>query len=243
MQRVIVEVSMKKILIGILVFVVALACLIGGIFLTMKFKKTKIAVKPYMESLDVNWDLSENKAVPYSSFIAGIKKKMSGSAKITNLKITNADRKGYKKLTYRCTFDDKKWKPSNSEILKVLKSKYAKKTGQIGDLKMHYVVDYNSGKSLMVKNDRDVIVAVNPLPTKPVKYTEPGGSWICFADIGIDVVVIYPEDYKGICIGVGGTNCLEPTQDDLAFDQGLRMFDKTSYYLKKNNCHFMKVSQ
>lgn len=59
------------------------------------------------------------------------------------------------------------------------------------------------------------------------------------------VKVTYPKDYKGLCIGIGGSAALQNTANDTKFWKGKAAFGKTSYYSKKDKsvAHFMRVTK
>jgi hypothetical protein len=59
------------------------------------------------------------------------------------------------------------------------------------------------------------------------------------------VKVTYPKDYRGLCIGIGGSTALQDTANDTKFWNGKAAFGKTSYYSKKDKsvAHFMRVTK
>lgn len=87
--------------------------------------QTQAASKNYMGKLNVSWDLKNNKMVTFKTNYAGVGMR-SQKAKIMDYKITDAQKAGYKELTYVIRFEmGKKYKPK--EIHKISKSKYFKK--------------------------------------------------------------------------------------------------------------------
>ena len=193
-----------------------------------------------MKTVNVKWDLKNNKTVTYKSIYAGIGLKKQ-KAKISNLKIKNSKTKaGYKECTFTIKFT-RKWNMKDNEIHKIVSS--AKDT--MGGVCVFNIVDYNTGKTLLVDNKHDVTVEfVNGwTPSKTTTYTDSDGCWVKLHNTSVKLKITYPKDYKGLCIGVGGFTKLKATKNDEKFNNGLISFAKTSYYSKKDKsvAHFMRV--
>lgn len=116
--------------------------------------------------------------------------------------------------------------------------------GTFGGGFYYTVVDYKTGKSLEGDNDKDVTVTDNGW--KHLKYNKKkgtDGAWISFASkTTVKVKIIYPEDYKGLCIGVGGYTTVDTNVD--SYWAGNKKFSKTTkLYSKKDKsyAHFKRV--
>lgn len=202
----------------------------------------KAASKPHMKSLKINWDLQKNKTIPFTTVIAGVGKKTFG-AKISNYKITNA-KNGYKKLTFTVTYTNI-WKPTKEEVHKAANSVYVLENDSVGAGYYCAVVDYNTGYSLGPDNDLGVTVHAGGWKTLNSRtYKDDHGCWVEFYKTRIKMTVIYPKDYKGLCIGVGGYNQLGDSGADNLFWMGKKPFGKSNYYKKgKASSHFMRVTK
>ena len=56
------------------------------------------------------------------------------------------------------------------------------------------------------------------------------------------MTVTYPEDYKDLCVGVGGYNQIKETKADKKLGKKGYPFGKSSFYKKgKTNSHWMRI--
>lgn len=57
--------------------------------------------------------------------------------------------------------------------------------------------------------------------------------------------ITYPEDYDGLCVGIGGCLKAKESKADKAYWRGRKPFGKaTRYYSKKKtNFHFMRITK
>ncbi|MDE5863750.1 MAG: hypothetical protein K2H34_05335 [Lachnospiraceae bacterium] len=202
---------------------------------------TKQTKKPYMKTLKkAKFDLKENKAVSFKTYWRGVGRKAGATAKITNLKYSDAKKEGYKKISFTVTFKDS-YRPSKSEVEKIVKA-----SGNVLGNQYIWVGDYNTGLNA------DTVEGVN------VKFGswKHSGYWIRYStnnDYYVyaydqhrnKVTITYPEDYKGLCIGVGGALASKQTKADKKFDKGEVPFGKSPYlYSKKaTNFHFMRLNK
>ncbi len=65
------------------------------------------ASKAYMSKMPVKWDLKPNKTVVYQSYYRNVGM-LNQKAKISDWKITDAEKKGYKQLTFKVSFTTKR---------------------------------------------------------------------------------------------------------------------------------------
>lgn len=233
--------------------------------------EVQAASKNYMKKLSLKWDLKKNKKVTCKLAYDGIGKKKA-SFKITDYKIRKAKKKGYKQLTFTLTVKNE-WKPKKSEIHKLAMSSYSYKTIDIvkrgeedsqaspvsGTDFQCYIVDYNTGLSLAAANAMEydtteglfgVTVETKKVKTGSAKkYKDSDGCIIRLSTWKQYMSVIYPEKYKGLCIGVGGNNVTGYREADDGFlfggygDSKALPFGKSTYYKKgKTNSHWMRVN-
>lgn len=205
---------------------------------------TTQSAKPYMKTLKkVKFDLKKNKKVTYPNLWINVGFK-EATAKVTNFKIKDAKKDGYKQATFRINYT-MDYKPKNKEEVNKLGrafSNYGK--FYCGD--NFAVVDYDTGKCLESKNDYGVTVKYGNYKGSDRKtYYGTHGAYISFdKNFSIKVTITYPKDYKGLCLGVGGCLKKKETSVDKAFWKGKTPFGKTSYYSnKKTNFHFMRITK
>lgn len=226
---------MKKVSVLMIMFVCAF-----GVFV-FNTQTVSAASKPVMKNANVKWDLKNNKTVIYKTAYAGIGMKKQ-KAKITNMKIRDSKtKKGYKECTFKIKYT-RKWKMTGSEVHKFVNS--VQDAG--GGLAGFKIVDYNSGKSLNVngnKHDVTVVLEKDWTDSTPTKYSDSDGCWVKNTNVSVGVKIIYPKNYKGLCIGVGGSTKLKRTNNDIKFSNGKVSFTKTSFCSKKDKTitHFMRV--
>lgn len=203
--------------------------------------QTQAASKNYMGRLNVSWNLKNNKMVTFKTNFAGVGMKEQ-KAKIMNYKITNAQEAGYKELTYVIRFEMvKKSKPK--EIHKICKSKFFKKNNSMAGFLNTYVVDYDTGKSLLKKNPYGVTCTFEWKTLNTREEKDGDGCTLNTYRQQISYKIIYPKSYKGLCIGLGGSTGLTVKKNDTRFWNGKAAFGQTSFLSKKDKsiAHFMRV--
>lgn len=223
------------------VFLLAVVMAFGGIFLP---SRVEAASKPHMKTVNVKWDLKKNKTVTYKTRCAGLGM-VKQKAKITDYKIRDSKKKGYKELTFtmKVTYQ---WNMSKNQVHKIANSPESLQ-GKRGIMFFWALVDYDSGKCLAKKNKKKVVAEYGDWVYSPLKYYyDDDGCWVSLPKNGsLKVKVTYPKDYKGLCIGIGGSTELVQTAKDKKFFEGKAVFGKTSYYSKKDKsvAHFMRVTK
>lgn len=228
---------MKHILKKVMLFVTTLT-LVAGI--TLANTQTVEAATPVMKKVNVKWDLKNNKTLTYKTRYAGIGMK-NQKVKISNLKIKNSTSKpGYKECTLTISFTTK-WKMKKSEVHSIVNAKDA----DMGGICHFAVVDYDTGKSLLRNNNKGVTVTSTKGWTysKSTTYKDSDGCWVRLSNPSIKLKITYPKNYKGLCIGVGGSTRVDVTKNDTKFSEGKVAFNKTSRYSKKDKMvsHFMRI--
>lgn len=222
-------------------FLLMLAIATGSVFMPVQ---VQAAQKAHMKSVNVKWDLKKNKTITYKTKISGLgMSKME--AKISKYKIKNSKIKGYKELTFTVKFSYIP-KMSGTQVHKCVTSREFSKYNTIGADFCYAIVDYNTGKSLMANNNKDVYVQSSTWVSSPKKYYyDSHGCWVSTLSYTRSVKVTYPKNYKGLCIGVCGSTTLKSTKKNDAFWDGKTTFGKTSYYDKKDKsvAHFMRVTK
>lgn len=163
------------------------------------------AEQPYMKSLNVSWDLEPEKEITYQSYWAGLGYR-DASAILKNYKITDADKDGYKKLTFTAVFAPNLNDFTAEEVHAMIKSKLNAEYKTLGGWWYCTMIDYSVGKSLEAKNDKDVTVefsAWKKSGKKKIKDSD-GCSVTSYKKVKADITVTYPADYEELCIAVGG---------------------------------------
>ena len=201
--------------------------------------------KNYMDSLDINWDLVPNKWFTITEPCAGIGK-IESNVQIKDYKIEKAAKEGYNQLSFTYVLK-RQWTPTSDEITEILASTEYQKTGKILGGYYFNLVDYNTGIGIG-HNDLD-ITRVDGEKWELSDYEQfennDTGSRIGFYKTAtMKYILVYPQDYTEICIGVGGDNQLLETKiDEDYWNDGLKIqFGETSYYKNgKNNSHWMRI--
>lgn len=199
------------------------------------------ATKPYMKTLKLKWDLKNKKTLKSKQAVCGLGKKQS-TIKMTNFKISKAPQQGYKKLTFKLTFT-KKYVLTKTQVHKCVNNKTFKKYGEVGGGQFFTIVDAKTGRSLEIPNNKGVTVT-NSWSYKGNKTVrDKDGCWVRFPKYTTaKITIIYPENYKDLCIGAGGYNLPYTNVADQSYWNGKKSFGKTSYYTKgKTNSHWMLV--
>ncbi len=222
------------------VFLLAVVMTFGGIFLP---SRVEAASKPHMKTVNVKWDLKKNKTVTYKTRYAGLGM-VKQKAKITDYKIKNSKKKGYKELTFTVKFT-RQWNMGKKQVHKLANSPEAK-ADKMGGTYFWALVDYDSGKCLAGKNKKKVVAESGDwVYSTPKYYRDDDGCWGSLVNSSKKVKVTYPKDYKGLCLGIGGSADLVQTANDKKFFERKAAFGKTSYYSKedKSVAHFMRVTK
>lgn len=196
----------------------------------------KALPKKNLKQLGVPFDLKKGKAVNYK-----VKILLLGTIKETttvkSVKITKASKKGYKKAVINVQWGTLPL--SNSEIHNCVKAAVKNGTYSCGGPKYYTVVDKRTGQYLGTANDFGVTVKSKH---KKKKYKDNDGCSIN-RRYNSTITIIYPEDYKDLCFGVGGesTSVYGAKSTDKFWD-GKITFAQSAYYKKdKKNCHFMQI--
>ena len=198
-----------------------------------------MAKTPYMESLKgVSWDLKPGRAVVYQTYVKpfGLKNQ---KVKITKYSIGKSKREGYKRLTITL-----KWYRTFSLTNEEIKNYWRNIEG--GGF-YYAIVDYNTGLSLMNKNDK----GVKTWRSKGFDYIEPkvffhDEGWWIIRNAEATVIVEYPETNKDLCLCVGGILGTDNTKNNDTFWEGKIPIGKSdSYYSKRNKklCHCMRITE
>ena len=102
----------------------------------------------------------------------------------------------------------------------------------------------NLWKKTAEKNKKKVVAEYGDwVYSTPQYYYDAHGCWLGLKNASVKVT--YPKDYRGLCIGIGGSTALQDTANDTKFWNGKAAFGKTSYYSKKDKsvAHFMRVTK
>ncbi len=223
--------------------VLAVVMTAGMVCLPGQALKAEAASKPHMKTANVKWDLKNNQTVTYKTKYAGIGMK-SQKAKITGYKVKNSTKKGYKELTFTVKWTIQ-WKVKPDEVHKIVKQ--GMKNNAMGGASYIALVDYNTGKALGVNNKQKVTgEQIGTTKYSQGKYYyDDDGCYVWLSNITKKVKVTYPKNYKGLCIGVGGSTALKDTNNNTKFWNGKGTFKKTTYYSSKDKsvAHFMRVTK
>lgn len=206
------------------------------------------AEKPYMKRLNVSWDLKPGKEITYQSYWAGLGYR-DASVVLKNYKITDASKNGYKKLSFTVVFNPNLKDFTSQELHAMIKSEMNTTYGSLGGWWYCTMVDYTTGKSLEVKNNKNVTTKFSAWKKsdKKVFSDSDGCSMNLYKTIKATVTVTYPADYKGLCLAVGGgtqkTITNSSVNDKFWEDGSTLKFGKTNFIsiINKKVAHAMRV--
>ena len=183
--------------------------LILGVMMSTVVTAPKVqAADAYMEKLHLNWNLQKGKEKILTATYPGIGKRKYG-VKITSLKIEDAAKEGYKKLTvaYKST---RKWEPKKKEVDKIFVANAKERLDYVyvPEVYAYAVTDFDTGFSLEGENDLNVSVKDYKWKISGVKkYKGSKGRWMkMWKTASTKFEVTYPADYTGLCIGLLGQN-------------------------------------
>lgn len=235
--------------------VLALAVLLSGFAFTMP---AHAASKPDLKKANVKWDLKNNKTLKFKTkwSVLGVRKH---TVKMTNFKVKDAKKKGYKECTFTLTFN-RKISPTKKQVNDMYWIDYDGNAGFGGGF-YYTVADYKTGKSLEGKNDKKVKVSDSgwKYSNKVIKSSADGFKIDYYKKASVKVKIVYPKTYKNLAIGVGGYNFAPyqfteysgtgaaggvKTYSFKKYFNGKKAFSKeTKLYSKKDKlfAHFMRV--
>lgn len=213
--------------------------LVMTVFLTTVFSfdlTTWAKKKPYMETLDVRWNLEPNKEIRFKTYFTGYDY-ITVKAKVRDFIIKDTEDDGYKKLTFTIDYRFPKLKLNKKQIDKIIKNE--------GNFYyMWTVLDYKTGKSLEEKNSLNVKVTAKEWKDSKDSYQYEGYKKAKFSypkSSAKKVSVTYPKDYKDLCLMIGGSHDYSYLGDE--FYNGTVPFGKTKFYKKdiKDLSTFMRI--
>lgn len=203
--------------------------------------QTQASTKPYMEKLNLSWDLEPDKEITFQTKY-GIIGYRDQTVEIKNYKIEDAKKENYKKLTFTAVYKIDP-KMTNNEFQKYFHKGAEKYNGtndfatRMKGMRFVAIVDYMTGENLEYEhNDKNVTVKNGEWKWNKLKtYKDSHGCWWeTNIDSKIKVSVTYPKDYKNLCIVVGGSSKYDENPTDEQFWNGNIKFGKTTYVSSKN---------
>lgn len=192
--------------------------------------------KPYMEKINVSWDLKPEKKVIFQS-----KYRKMGYRDMTvmlkNYKIKNASKDGYKKLTFTVVFD---WDPrfTDEEFEEYAHACRAVTEGDGIDFETKAghkfdfdIVRYSTGTEYEEKNKEGVIIKQTDWKgSKPKRYEDSCGCWWQLNTVfKSKYTVTYPENYQDLCLTAFGSSGLK----SMSYDETVPL-GETVFYSDKN---------
>lgn len=202
--------------------------------------QTQAAEKAYMKTLSLKWDLKKGKKLTTLQKFAGvgfIKPKIM----VKRITTTAASKEGFKKTEVVYTYTA----PKLSKKMVHTIYKASRKSDVVGAGFAYAVIDYSSGYSLEgEENELDVSVKKKSIRSKKRYFRDWDGHYVWIENGTEKVTITYPEDYKGLCFGLGGDGTLKSSSINKKFFQGKVKFAKTTYYkTNKKGWHFMRLTK
>ncbi|RKI41198.1 hypothetical protein D7V86_10520 [bacterium D16-51] len=224
---------MKKVLKKVIGALMVVALLMG----VMAAPEQTAGASGKISTKNYNWNLEWNTTVGIPSFYYGWDWGMV-NVKLKNYKITDASKKGYKKLSF--TYEAVPGKDELDSIQKNCKGYYNTETGKLLKGKKYAIdysgwfaiFDYKDGMTLETKNNHNVTVKNGKWKNSYGKLKKGKGTKY-LKKSSTKVEITYPESYKNIVIAVGGFNSTETNSNK--FWEGKCSFLKTEMYKKGTN--------
>ncbi len=215
------------------VFLLAVVIAFGSVFMP---SQVEAASKPHMKTVNVKWDLKKNKTVIYKTRCPGLGM-VKQKAKITNYKVKNSKKKGYKELTFTVYYT-RQWNISKNQVHKVANA------GGDPQMDMGYyyaILDYDTGKLVSRSRKNVTVCETGKTFWRTEGYHDDHGCSVSIGNVSVNVKVTYPKNYKGLCIGIGGFTTLKGA--DKMFVFGRKAFGETNMYSRKDKsvAHFMRI--
>lgn len=201
--------------------------------------------KPYMEQVNISWDLEPDHTVTYQSYYHAVGFK-DHKAAIRDFKIENAEEKGYRKLTFTAEFNPDPCF-TEDELIKIADERF-NGINESYNLKYYCgIVDYNTGENLRCSNDKNVTVETKMSEVAEQKKFKTSAGYLEFYQNAKESIsVIYPDDYYDLCIVLGGSSVTGYINEvNSKFTSGECKFGETSFVNPENNgiSHAMRVDQ
>ena len=201
------------------------------------------AATTYMKKLGVKWGLKEGKTYTFTTQYAGVGTK-NVTWTLSDMKKKSAKKKNFKQISFVLTYQDG-FRPTAAEVDQVMKTDYGRTYSNTGLSMWYAIVDASTGLDLENTNNVKVKIKAKDLTSEINTYNGTDGAWMRVPNTKkTQVTIIYPSDFKNMCIGFGGGNVLydKGTQADTDFWDGSVPFGKTTYYKKgKTNGKWMMV--
>ena len=177
----------------------------------------------------ITWGLKTNKKYTYYSYWGGVGM-IPQNFKITNWKngwagyYSGSDR--MRRLSFRITFTRKR-KPTKKQLINA-STFYNVNHPELTNTspRCYYtVVDFRDGLSLEDPANPYKVRVYNSgwTQSSPTTYRTKGYS-ISMRNTRVDVTIEYPESYKYLCIGIGGTTSVSETEAEKLFWKGTYPF-------------------
>lgn len=186
----------------------------------------------YMTKLGVTKGIKVGKAYKFetNTVIVG---KSSGTWTLNKIKVSNASKKGYKKLTVTVTWKNN-FSPTQNQVDQLWEYTQNYNNTFYPGCHMYAVVDKYTGVDLEnneVGKKYDVIVTAKDEKDRKKLYCSNRDQWLDhIKKWKVKITVIFPEKYDGLCIGFGTNNRKNITTADNKFFEGEKKFEKTSYW-------------
>ena len=178
----------------------------------------------------VKWGFKFGKTLTYYSWWGGVGM-IRQNVKVTNWK-DKAIGSGRRRLSFKLTFIRKK-KPTAKQLVDAA-TYYTVYHPEIDDTSpdcYFTVVDYDTGMSLEDPQNPYGVRVTHGKWRKSLGTTyKTKGYGLTMTNASVKVKIEYPASYKGICIGIGGSNNISPTSNDNLYWDGIFPFWMTDSY-------------
>ncbi len=197
------------------------------------------ASKSYMRKIAVKWGIRAGQSYTFPAYYNGISATKPIEWTISKPKIKGAKKSGYNRMEFTMTAEN--LSDFTQEEVDVICAQES-----FGGGHAWYLVDEKTGKSLEAKNKVGVSCVFKVLEEKAIDGYQNSDESVTFYPLRrykARVTITYPEDYEGLCLGVGTyKNMTEFASSDAKFFNGKIPLGKASMFKKSRKCtRFMNL--
>ena len=212
---------------------VAAAVVLVALFFCLIPLTGEAAGKSYMRKNAAKWGIRAGQSYTFPAYYNGISATKPIEWTISKPKITSASKKGYNKMEFTMTaINMSDFTQEEVDIICAQDS--------FGGGHAWYLVDEKTGKSLEAKNRVGVSCKIKVLEERAIDGYYNSDESITFYPLRrykSRVTLIYPEEYEGLCLGVGTyKNMTEFSSSDAKFFNGKIPLGKASMFKKSKKC-------
>ncbi|MBR1628406.1 MAG: hypothetical protein IJ679_03950 [Lachnospiraceae bacterium] len=191
------------------------------------------AANSYMQKTGVKWGIRAGKSYTFPAYYNGISATKPIEWTISRPRISKPNKNGYRRMIF--TMNMVNLSDFTQEETDIICQQE-----EFGGGYAWFLVDENTGKSLEAKNKFGVSCRVKVLDQRAIDgYLNSDESITFYPErrFKARVTLTYPEDYEGLCLGVGTYKHMTSfSSSDAKFFNGKIPLNKSTMFKKSKNC-------